>query len=57
MNQDENFKITIMNNYELIKEKLKCKAMNHEILFTMLPYNMCGSTIYKKLNEKYNVKK
>ena len=52
MNLDEDFKNTILKNYECIKEKVKEKAKNHEIQFTMLPYNMNGSTIYKKLAEK-----
>jgi ubiquitin-conjugating enzyme E2 Z len=52
MNLDDDFKNTIQKNYELIKEKVKEKAKNHEILFTLLPYNMNGSTMYRKLAEK-----
>jgi ubiquitin-conjugating enzyme E2 Z len=53
MEQDNDFKNTIMKNYELILNKLKIKCETHETLFTVLPYNMSGSTIYKKLAEKY----
>ena len=53
MNIDNEFKNRINTNYELILNKLKKKAETHETLFTVLPYNMNGSTVYKKLAEKY----
>jgi ubiquitin-conjugating enzyme E2 Z len=55
MNLDDDFKNRINKNYELILNKLKKKTETHEILFTVLPYNMSGSTIYKKLAEKYRI--
>jgi len=53
MEFDEEFKNTITANYELIKEKVKLKAKNHEILFSVLPYSMSGSTNWKKMATKY----
>ena len=50
---DDEFKNTISANYEKIKEKVREKAKSHELLFTVLPYNMSGSTVWKKLAEKY----
>ena len=51
--QDDSFKSTIQNNYELIKQKIKEKAKTHEVLYTILPYSMSGSTSWKKMAEKY----
>jgi ubiquitin-conjugating enzyme E2 Z len=51
--EDEEFKNTITTNYELIKEKIKTKAKEHEILFSVLPYSMNGSTSWKKMSTKY----
>jgi ubiquitin-protein ligase len=50
---DIKFKETIEKNYELIKNKIYEKSKNNEILFTILPYNMVGSTMYRKLVAKY----
>ena len=53
MDLDDDFKNTIIEHYEKIKEKVKLKAITHEILFTVLPYSMSGTTMWKKLAEKY----
>jgi len=50
---DDEFKIRIEQSYEMIKKKVLEKANEQEILFTLLPYNMAGSTLYKKLATKY----
>ena len=50
---DVEFNNRIEQSYEMIKKKVLEKANNQEILFTILPYNMSGSTIYKKLATKY----
>ena len=50
---DIQFKNKIDNYYESIKNKVIEKAKEQEILFTILPYNMSGYTIYKKLAAKY----
>ena len=54
-NIDNEFKERIEKSYETIKKKVleKAKAEEQEILFTALPYNMAGSTMYKKLATKY----
>ena len=50
---DNDFKNTIMNNYEIIKKKVKEKSNDNEEQFTVLPYTMNGSTSYKKIAEQY----
>jgi hypothetical protein len=49
MNEPD-FKEIILKNYELLKEKVAKKALGVEILYTVLPYSMSGSTSWKKLN-------
>ena len=51
MNLDEGFKKKILENYEIIKKKVETKLQEHDVTYTMLPYSMLGSTIWKKLHE------
>jgi ubiquitin-conjugating enzyme E2 Z len=53
MDLDDDFKNTIQDNYKLVKRKVVSKAESPEVLFTVLPYNMNGTTLWKKLAEKY----
>ena len=46
--KDEDFKKTITNNYELLKEKIAKKAIENETIFTLLPYSMNGNTSWKQ---------
>lgn len=49
---DNDFKKSLDENYNLVKEKIKLKAKEDEKTFIGLPYSMNGTTMYKKLIEK-----
>jgi len=51
MDLDEEFKKKILENYEIIKKKLEVKSQEHDVTYTMLPYSMLGSTMWKRLHE------
>ena len=49
MTENEEFKETILKNYDIILSKIKEKAQSAEIIFSMLPYSMNGYTSWNKL--------
>ena len=54
---DEEFKNKILQSYELIKKKIELKTQYHDLVYTLLPYSMNGSTCWKKLYEATKTEK
>ena len=48
---NEEFKNKLFENYEIIKKKIESKTKHHDVIYTLLPYSMHGSTGWKKLYE------
>ena len=46
---DDEFKSILLKNYSILKEKVLQRAKEQEIMYTVLPYSMVGSTIWKKM--------
>ena len=46
---DDEFKSILLKNYNILKEKVLQRAKEQEIMYTVLPYSMVGSTIWKKM--------
>ena len=49
---DEEFQVTLLKNYEIVKRKVCERAKDQETLFTILPYSMVGSTSWKRLAKR-----
>ena len=46
---DEDLKLLLLKNYTILQSKINEKAKDQEIMYTILPYSMMGSTCWKKL--------
>ena len=49
--EDEEFQDTLLRNYTIIQNKVEQRAKDQEILYTILPYSMTGSTCWKKMTK------
>ena len=47
----DDFQSTLLKNYILLQAKVKERAKEQEIMYTILPYSMTGSTCWKKLRK------
>jgi hypothetical protein len=48
---DKDFQTILLKNYNILQAKVKERAKDQEICYTILPYSMTGSTCWKKLRK------